>query len=130
MYSSTAKGGKKMHAYKAIALEYFNKLLNEKDISICDKLLSDDYKDSDAPEGTSPGPKEPKEYVSNFIRTYPDIEVTVKDVITEGNKVALRIVWHGTNKETGEKFHKMGNIILIFNDKGQIRQRWSAYVDL
>lgn len=122
--------GNKMYDCKAIALEYFDKLLNEKDISVCDRLLSDDYTDSDVPEGTPPGPNEPKEYVSNFISTYPDIKVTVKDAIAEDNKAALRIIWYGTNKETEEKLHKMGNIILIFNDKGQIKRRWSAYVNL
>lgn len=119
-----------MNDYKTIALEYFYKLLNEKDISICDKLLSDDYKDSDASKDTLPGPQEPKEYVSKFLRKYPDMRITVEDIIAEGNKVALRNVWYGTDKETGEKFHKMGNIILVFNEKGQIKQRWSAYVDL
>ena len=119
-----------MHDYKTIALEYFNKLLNEKDISICDKLLSEDYTDNDAPIGTPPGPQEPKEYVSKFLERYPDMRLTVEEILAEGNKVALRNVRYGIDKETGEKFHKMGNIILIFNDKGQIKQRWSAYSDL
>lgn len=119
-----------MNDYKTIALEYFNELLNEKNISICDKLLSDDYIDNDAPMGTQPGPQETKEYVSKFIKRYPDMRLTVEDMIAEGNKVVLRNVWYGTDKETGKKFHRMGNIILIFNEKGQIKQRWSAYVDL
>ncbi len=119
-----------MNEYKTIALEYFNKLINEKDISICDKLLSEDYIDSDAPKGTLPGPQEPKEYMSKFLKRFPDIKLTVKDIFAEGSKVALRNIWNGTDKENGEKFNKMGNIILIFNEKGQIKQRWSAYVDL
>ena len=119
-----------MNDYKAIAQEYFNTLINEKDTSICDKLLSDNYIDNDAPIGTPPGPQESKEYVSKFLNKYPDMTLTVEDIIAEGNKVALRNIWHGTDKVTGEKFHRMGNIILIFNEKGQIKRRWSTYVNL
>lgn len=119
-----------MNDYKAIAQEYFNTLINEKDISICDKLLSEDYIDNDAPIDTPTGPQEPKEFVSEFLKRYPDMKLTVEDIIAEGNKVALRNVWYGTDKITGHKFNKMGNIILVFNEKGQIKQRWSAYVDL
>ena len=78
-----------MNDYKAIALEYFNKLLNEKDVSVCDKLLSDDYTDNDAPIGTPPGPQESKKYVSRFLKKYPDMTIMVEDIIAEGNKVVL-----------------------------------------
>jgi predicted ester cyclase len=119
-----------MNDYKAIAQEYFNTLINEKDISICDKLLSEDYTDNDAPAGTPPGPQETKKFVPVFLNRYPDMKLTVEDIIIEGNKVALRNVWCGTDKITGDKYKKMGNIILLFNEKGQIKQRWSAYIDL
>lgn len=119
-----------MTDYKAIAREYFNILLNEKDVSICDKLLSEDYTDNDAPIGTPPGPQETKEYVAKLLKRYPDMRLTVEDIIAEKNKVVLRNVWYGTDKTTGQKLNRMGNIILIFNEKGQIKQRWSAYTDL
>jgi hypothetical protein len=53
-----------------------------------------------------------------------------KDILAEGNRVAARIVWQGNCRESGEKFHQMGIVILRLNDKGQLAERWSAYKSL
>ncbi|MFC1715244.1 ester cyclase [Candidatus Poribacteria bacterium] len=112
---------------KSIVREYFHRLLNDRDISVCDEMLASDYTDNDAPQGTPPGPDSTKQYMVGFLRDYPDMEVRVEDIIAEGNKVAARNVWYGTHRESGEKFHRMGIIILRLNDTGQLVERWSAY---
>jgi hypothetical protein len=65
--------------------------------------------------------------MAGFLRDYPDMQVRVEDIIAEGNKVAVRNIWHGIHRETGEKFHRMGIIILHLNEAGQFVERWSAY---
>lgn len=122
-------GGLNMSNFKQLAIKYFNKLLNEKDISICDKLLASNYVDHDAP-GAAPGPESIKKYMMDFLKLYPDMSITVEDVISEESKVVLRNIWNGTNKETGEKFHKVGIVILQFNERNQIEERWSAYTNI
>jgi predicted SnoaL-like aldol condensation-catalyzing enzyme len=117
-------------AAKVLVREYFQRLLNAKDLSVCDAMLSSDYVDHDAPSDTPPGPKGTKEFVARFLEEYPDIRVDIKDILAEGNKVAARIVWHGNHRESGEKFHQMGIVILQLNDKGQLAERWSAYKSL
>ena len=112
---------------KSIIREYFHRLLNDRDVSVCDELLASDYVDHDAPSDTPPGPSSTKQYMAGFLRNYPDIRIRVEDIIAEANKVAVRNIWHGTHRETGEKFHKMGIIILRLNDTGQLSERWSAY---
>jgi len=115
---------------KEIAKMYFTKLINEKNISICDTILSNDYQDNDATPDTLPGPDETKRFVSAFLFQYPDMILTIEDIISEGNKVVLRNVWKGTNKDTLEDFHRMGIIILEFNENNQIKKRWSSYYNL
>jgi predicted SnoaL-like aldol condensation-catalyzing enzyme len=115
---------------KALVREYFQRLLNEKDLSVCDEMLSSDYIDHDAPPDTLPEPKSTKEFVARFLEEYPDIRVDIKDIIAEGNEVAARIVWHGNHRKSGEKFHQMGIVILRLGDKGQLVERWSAYKSL
>jgi predicted SnoaL-like aldol condensation-catalyzing enzyme len=115
---------------KMLARQYFHRLLNEKDLLVCDDLLALDYVDHDAPPDTPPGPNETKAFVARFLANYPDMQVRVEDVIAEGNKVVVRNVWHGTHKKSGEKFHQMGIVILRFNEAGQIVERWSAYTRL
>ena len=115
---------------KSIAIEYFDRLLNKKDLSVCDELLSEDYIDHDAPENTPPGPGDTREFVIKLLDKYPNMVLQVEDIIVEAKKVVLRNIWTGNHRETGAKFHKMGIVILLFNEQNQIKERWSAYKDL
>jgi predicted SnoaL-like aldol condensation-catalyzing enzyme len=115
---------------KALVRGYFQRLLNEKDLTVCDERLSDNYIDHDAPPDTPPGPQGIKEFVARFLEEYPDMQVDIEDILAEGNEVAARIVWCGNHRKSGEKFHQMGIVIVRLDDKGQLVERWSAYKSL
>jgi predicted SnoaL-like aldol condensation-catalyzing enzyme len=117
-------------AVKDLVREYFHRLLNEKDLSVCDAMLSSNYVDHDAPPDTPPGPKSTKEFVAKFLEEYPDMQIDIKDILAEENRVAAHIVWRGNHRESGEMFHQLGIIILRFDEKGQLVERWSAYKSL
>ena len=112
---------------KAIVQEYFRRLFTEKDLSVCDELLSPNYIDHDAPPGTPAGPVETKRFVAAFLLDYPDMRISIEDILAEGNEVAARLVWRGTHRETGETYHRMGIVMFRLNEAGQIEERWSAY---
>ena len=117
-------------AAKDLVREYFHRLLNEKDLSVCDAMLSSNYVDHDAPPDTPPGPKSTKEFVAKFLEEYPDMQIDIKDILAEENRVAARIVWRGNHRESGEMFHQLGIVILRLDEKGQLVERWSAYKSL
>ena len=112
---------------REIARDYFHRLLNEKDLAVCDELLSPAYVDHDAPEGTPPGPDSTRSWIEGFIKQYPDIRVQVDDLVAEDHKVALRLTWSGTDSQSKEKYEKSGIVILHFDEQGRIIERWSAY---
>ncbi|MBN1401652.1 MAG: ester cyclase [Anaerolineae bacterium] len=112
---------------KALVREYFHRLLNEKDLSVCDELLSAEYVDHDAPADTPRGPSSTKAFVARFIQDYPDPQIRVEDILAEGDRVAARLTWQGTHRETGARLHQMGLVIVRLNDAGQLAERWSAY---
>jgi predicted ester cyclase len=68
--------------------------------------------------------------VGKLLHDYPDMRVSVEDIMAEGNKVAVRNIWKGTHRESGKIFHQMGIAILQLNDTGQIVERWSAYTQI
>ena len=117
-----------MNASEEIVRDYFHRLLNEKDVSVCDEVLAEDYVDHDAPESTPPGPASTKQFVSGFAREYPDLRIEIKDIFCEGRKVAVRLIWTGTHKKSGASYRRVGIVILHLNERGQITERWSAYM--
>jgi len=106
---------------------YFQRLLNEKDLSVCDEMLASEYIDHDAPAGTPPGPQNTKAFAAEFLEAYPDMHVEIEDLIAEKNRVAARITWRGTHRTSGELLYQMGIVLLRLNDQGQLVERWSTY---
>ncbi len=117
-------------AAKALVRNYFQRLLNERDLSVCDERLSSDYIDHDAAPDTPPGPASIKAFVAHFLHEYPDMRIEIEDILAEGDRVAARIVWRGSHRASGEPYHQMGIIILRLDTQGRIAERWSAYKPL
>jgi predicted ester cyclase len=68
-----------------------------------------------------------KKRLSDLIHAFPDFYYTISDIISEGDKVVVRAVWHGTQKNTFMKIKPMGNridsvseIIFYRLEKGKI----------
>lgn len=112
---------------KAVVKEYFERLLNGRDLSVCDELLSPDYVDHDAPPGTPPGPGSTRAYVAAFLGAYPDMCILIEDAVAEGGKVAVRASWRGTHKDSGAAFRQRGIVILRLDAQGRLAERWSVY---
>jgi predicted SnoaL-like aldol condensation-catalyzing enzyme len=112
---------------KTIVRDYFHRLLNQHDVSVCDELLAPEYVDHDAPTGTPPGSGSTTAFVTALIDDYPDIQVRIVDMLAEANKVAARLIWQGHHRQTGAPLHQIGIVMVRLNDHGQIAERWSAY---
>ena len=97
---------------------------------MCDRVLSANYVDHDAPDDTPPGPEATKAYVADMQEIYPDMRISIEDLIAEGDQVAGRMIWKGTHRETGEVFHRMGIVMVRLNERGQFVEWWSMYADM
>jgi predicted ester cyclase len=115
---------------KNVFRNYFENLIHQKDLSVCDRVLSSNYVDHDAPGNTPSGPKATKDYVANMQETFPDMRIPIEDLIAESNQVAGRMIWKGTHGDTGEVFHRMGIVMVRLNERGQFVERWSMYADM
>ncbi|MFH1568791.1 MAG: ester cyclase [Gemmatimonadota bacterium] len=112
---------------RGVIREYFDRLLNQRDLSVCDELLASGYVDHDGADGRPPGPEETKESVIQLLETYPDMQVEVKEVVVEGDRAAVRLRWRGTHAGTGKVVERQGITMLRLDERGQIAERWSAY---
>ena len=56
------------------------------------------------PDQDIQGIEEAKQFVSVFKTAFPDLNVTVEDVIAEGDKAVTRVTFRGTHQREVEEF--------------------------
>lgn len=73
-----------------------------------------------------------KKRLSDLFQAFPDFQYTIGDIIAEGDKVVVRAIWHGTQKNTFMNTESLGNSIdgvseIMFYrlEKGKIIERWT-----
>ena len=75
-------------------------MFNEGQLDKLEELLSPYYVFHDAPPGTPKGPDAIKQVVTMFRGAFPDLKITIEDMIAEGDKVCARATTRGTHKGT------------------------------
>jgi steroid delta-isomerase-like uncharacterized protein len=83
------------------------------------------------------GYEQAKQFVSTFLQAFPDINISVGDVIAEGDKVVTRYTIRGTHQgeteefgpPTGRQMELEGITIHRFED-GKIVEEWERYDNL
>jgi steroid delta-isomerase-like uncharacterized protein len=83
---------------KTFYRRFIKQVFNEGRLDLVDGLLSPSYVFHDAPPGTPPGPEGIKQIVSTFRAAFPDLEITVDDLVAEGDKVSARTTMRGTHR--------------------------------
>lgn len=67
------------------------------DLSVLDELLAEDYVDHFAPPGVAPGREGTKAFVAMLQAAFSDTEVTVEDMVAEGDRVVARWTMNATH---------------------------------
>lgn len=116
---------------KELARRIPEEIINEGNLELADELFADDYvgRLSGIPEPLH-GPEALKGFASELRTAFPDVEMTVEDVIAEDDKVVRRDRMTGTHEgeyrgiePTGNEVEVEGIVILRVED-GQIVETW------
>jgi steroid delta-isomerase-like uncharacterized protein len=73
---------------------------NQRDPSIFDDLLSEDWEDVPSAPGQPLGREGVKQILPQLTTTFPDFEVTIKEILQDGNKVVVRSEITGKQRTT------------------------------
>ena len=88
----------------------FTELINKRNLSAIDELYDQKMVDHGAWEGQGPGIEGFRKSVKDFIAMFPDLQVTVDNMIVAGDMIATKDSWKGTHATTkkvvtGETMH-------------------------
>src|SRR5215210_5657890 len=78
---------------KTLARRFYDEILNGRRLDVADEILSPEYLDHSA---AAPGLENFKTYLAMITSVFPDIEVTVKGMLADKDKVAARLTVRGT----------------------------------
>ena len=100
--------------------------MNRQNLNIADINFAEGFVDhgADVPPGLPPGPAGAKQYVGGAYKRFPDIHVTIEDMIAEDDKVVVRNRWTGTDATSQERVEFSG-IVIWRIEASQIHERWA-----
>jgi predicted ester cyclase len=76
---------------KVTVRRFYDEVINQKHLAVLEELLSDSYVSHDLPSD----PAALKRFISGFHSAFPDGQITMEQVIAEGETVAARLTFHG-----------------------------------
>lgn len=111
---------------KEFIRNHFDEFVNRQNLNIADVNFAQGFVDhgADVPPGTPPGPAGAKQYVAGAYRRFPDIHVTIEDLIAEDDKVVVRNRWTGTDAISKQRVAFSGIVIWRIANR-QIHERWA-----
>jgi predicted SnoaL-like aldol condensation-catalyzing enzyme len=117
---------KRVHENK-IAIKKIVEIFNTGDLAEVDSLFSSEYVDHQRPAWLdSTGPEEFKQIVLSARKSLPNLQVTIEDLIAEGDRVVARLHWRST-LPAGKNIDRETIDILRFVN-GKVVEHWGAEV--
>ena len=115
---------------KALVNKYVE-LWDTGNLALADEVLAADFVDHAHPE-FSPGPASVKQAVADFRAAFPDARVTIEQMISEGDTVALRLVLRGTHQGNFAGFPPTGKQAVLYGmdfiriANGKLVELWNS----
>ena len=81
---------------KQAVIRLFREGMNKRDFSVAEEIIGDSYVNHGFP-GMPAGMEGFRQILNNFITAFPDMQIMQEEVVAEGETVAARGKWTGTN---------------------------------
>lgn len=123
------KTGMTHEEVKDFVRHHFAEFVNRKNLDVGDKNFAAEFVDrgSDVPANLPPGPAGAKAYVGGALKKFPDLHVTIEDIVAEEDKVVVRNTWRATDPQSGKRLRFSG-LVMWRVAHGQLVERW-AYLE-
>lgn len=116
---------------KALAKRIIDEFINKNNAAVANELFADDFVNHNPQFGVSSDREGLKQMISMLHQGFPDVHLTIEDMIAENDKVVLRFRTKGRN--TGEmlgiqptnKNMDTCQISIIRFQEGRVKERWN-----
>jgi len=134
MEKSTGEGGemREVETNKALVRREVEEVWNGRKLAVLDEIFAADFVNHDPNNPQVTDRESFKQWASAVLHGFPDLHLTIDDVVAEGDKVACRWTHHGTHlgelpglPATGKKTTMMGMIIYRFANGKVVEAWWS-----
>ncbi len=110
--------------------QFFQELINSKNLSIFDALVAPNFVEHEDLTPFPQGREGVKQFFQALLNAFPDMQVTIDDLIAEGDKVVARSTMRGTHQgeflgipTTGKTINFEVIDILRYED-GKVVEHW------
>jgi predicted ester cyclase len=111
---------------KAIVRSLFERVVNDQDFELADRIIDPAYVDRSArPGSVARGPESLRDFVARQRAAFPNVRVSVEELIAEGDRVAARICMNSEPAHGGAPVRIRGTVWWRVAD-GKIVERWGA----
>jgi steroid delta-isomerase-like uncharacterized protein len=115
---------------KSLYGRFLQTIFNEGRIDEIDDFLAPSYVFHDAPPGAPSGKESVKQVVAMFRNAFPDLKITLDELVAEGDKVCARATTKGTHQGTFMGIAPTGKAVTITGltmvriADGRIHESW------
>lgn len=82
---------------KAVARRFYE-AINGGNVDIVDQVIADNFVEHDQFAGLPPSKEGVRAFFTMFRQAFPDFEMTMEDMVAEGDKIFIRAVMRGTHR--------------------------------
>jgi predicted ester cyclase len=94
---------------KATVRRFYDEVINQKNLAVLDELYGDKYVSHDLPSERAAL----KRFIGSFHAAFPDGRITIDQMIAEGDSVALRATYRGTQTGALQDIPPTGKAVTV-----------------
>lgn len=83
---------------KALIHRFYEEVFNKRNLAALDDFYAPDHVDHTLPPGLPVSPEGTRQAIAVTLAGFPDLHVTIEDMIAEGDRVVTRFTTHGTQQ--------------------------------
>jgi len=129
---SQRTGGLTSRRNAATLRRFYDEVFNKGNVELIDELCAPDFVEHEETPGFETTREGVKQFVTTMRTAFPDMAMTVEDVIAAGNKVIARITMSGTHRgefmgmpASGKSF-SVSTIDIVRFKNGKAAEHWGA----